>query len=596
MGALFVYILKSSVCLAAFYLFYRLLLSRETFYRFNRYALLGILWLSMLIPCYEVSTGEPVVEMQQTVMKLEKAFVPNDLERPARVSVILAPDTSATLLWTWQEVLLFVYLLGVLFFIARNLYSLIRMTFLLKRSRKIKLESGIVLVTHDSALAPFSWMKYIIVSNADLKEGREEILTHEQAHIFHYHSLDLLLAEVTILFQWFNPAAWLFKQELQNIHEYEADEAVLNQGIDAKQYQLLLIKKAVGSVRFNSLANSFNHSKLKKRITMMLKRKSNSWARLKYLYVLPVAAVAVVVFARSEVSSELNRISDLKVNDLIPDKEVIPIQIRGEGLGIGGMDIGMGLFQKNNEDPDEYSQNYLKELKTFIADHPQAWVVVDNVELSMKDIHPEELVESGADISVYTGERAKDFGEQGKRGVLLVNTSKEFFENVILKGGTFEGAQRALDCENVSMILDGERVACKSLRQVDGSLINDLKVDKDRVYVFTHTGKMVKNFVKKRPHALVMLRDKVIRVKDLKRSDYIGVKAISCYYGNESAQFGPKAKNGSLFVDIMAFRYALPSWKKEHPNMYVSSNELYIGSLVPDSLNSLYEEYYVKEK
>ena len=85
------------------------------------------------------------------------------------------------------------------------------------------------------------------------------------------------------------------KQELQNIHEYEADEAVINEGINARDYQLLLIKKAVGT-RLYSMANSFNHSKLKKRITMMLKEKSNPWARLKYLYVLPLAAIAVTRF------------------------------------------------------------------------------------------------------------------------------------------------------------------------------------------------------------------------------------------------------------------------------------------------------------
>jgi len=102
---------------------------------------------------------------------------------------------------------------------------------------------------------------------------------------------------------------------LQNIHESEADETVIREGVDAKQYQLLIIKKAVGT-RLYSMANSFNHSKLKKRITMMLKEKSSPWARLKYLYVLPLAAIAVTAFARPEVSNELKEISEVKVNDL----------------------------------------------------------------------------------------------------------------------------------------------------------------------------------------------------------------------------------------------------------------------------------------
>ena len=170
-------------------------------------------------------------------------------------------------------------------------------------------------MVHNQDIAPFSWMKYIVISRKDLEENGREILIHEMAHIHHRHSVDLLVADICIFFQWFNPGAWLLKQELQNIHEYEADETVINEGVNAKEYQLLLIKKAVGT-RLYSMANSFNHSKLKKRITMMLKEKSNPWARLKYLYVLPLAAIAVTAFARPEISEKMEEISAVKVNDL----------------------------------------------------------------------------------------------------------------------------------------------------------------------------------------------------------------------------------------------------------------------------------------
>ena len=170
-------------------------------------------------------------------------------------------------------------------------------------------------MVHNQEIAPFSWMKYIVISRKDLEENGREILIHEMAHIHHRHSVDLLVADICIFFQWFNPSAWLLKQELQNVHEYEADETVINEGVNAKEYQLLLIKKAVGT-RLYSMANSFNHSKLKKRITMMLKEKSNPWARLKYLYVLPLAAIAVTAFARPEISEKMEEISAVKVNDL----------------------------------------------------------------------------------------------------------------------------------------------------------------------------------------------------------------------------------------------------------------------------------------
>ena len=310
MGVFFIYILKSSVCLVLFYLFFRLLLSKETFHRFNRMALLGVLFFSLLIPCIEVTTRHQV-EVQQAVLSIEQLLLMAELEAtPANVGAV--QETSAI---SWVQVVLLVYLAGILFLACRNIYSLICLFRLIHSGKHEKLEKGVTLVVHNQEIAPFSWMKYIVISRKDLEENGREILIHEMAHIHHRHSVDLLVADICIFFQWFNPSAWLLKQELQNVHEYEADETVINEGVNAKEYQLLLIKKAVGT-RLYSMANSFNHSKLKKRITMMLKEKSNPWARLKYLYVLPLAAIAVTAFARPEISEKADEISAVKVNDL----------------------------------------------------------------------------------------------------------------------------------------------------------------------------------------------------------------------------------------------------------------------------------------
>ena len=310
MGVFFIYILKSSVCLVLFYLFFRLLLSKETFHRFNRMALLGVLFFSLLIPCIEVTTRHQV-EVQQAVLSIEQLLLMAELEAtPANVGAV--QETPAI---SWVQIVLLVYLAGILFLACRNIYSLICLFRLIHSGKHEKLEKGVTLVVHNQEIAPFSWMKYIVISRKDLEENGREILIHEMAHIHHRHLVDLLVADICIFFQWFNPGAWLLKQELQNIHEYEADETVINEGVNAKEYQLLLIKKAVGT-RLYSMANSFNHSKLKKRITMMLKEKSSPWARLKYLYVLPVAAIAVTAFARPEVSDKVEKISSVKVNDL----------------------------------------------------------------------------------------------------------------------------------------------------------------------------------------------------------------------------------------------------------------------------------------
>ena len=322
MGMFFVYILKSSLCLALFYLFYRLLLSKETFHRFNRLALLGVLALSGTIPFVKITIQNPT---EAGILFDELMQIPEPMSPEASVSL---PMEEVSAPFPWMALVLLVYGLGIVFFWGRHLWSFGRMCRVLRNSRREKMEEGITLFVHKEKVAPFSWMNIIVLSEEDMQESGETILTHERAHIKNRHSCDLLLAEVCVFFQWFNPAAWLLKQELQTIHEYEADEWVIKNGIDAKTYQLLIIKKAVGT-RLYSIANSFNHSSLKKRITMMIKKKSNPWARLKYLYVLPLAAVAVAAFARPEISNELNEISSVKVNDLasiVKTEEVISVE------------------------------------------------------------------------------------------------------------------------------------------------------------------------------------------------------------------------------------------------------------------------------
>ena len=315
MGIFLVYILKSAACLAVFYLFYKLLMSRDTFHRFNRFALLGLLVLSSVLPLVEVSVNRPA-PVHETMLTLEQLLLLADVQTEGEA---VAQPTTAL----WVRVALLVYLAGIVFFAVRNLWSLGRLAVLLRRGRLEQLADwlpgrteNVRLVVHKHDIAPFSWMRYIVLSRKDLEENGREILIHELAHIRNRHSWDLLLADLCIFVQWFNPAAWLLKQELQTIHEYEADDTVLREGVDAKKYQMLLIKKAVGT-RLYSMANSFNHSSLKKRITMMLKEKSSPWARVKYLYVLPLAALAVSAFARPEVSAVADELSSAKVNDLV---------------------------------------------------------------------------------------------------------------------------------------------------------------------------------------------------------------------------------------------------------------------------------------
>lgn len=316
MGTLLIYIMKSAVCLAVFYLFYKLLMSRETFHRFNRFSLLGLMIICSIIPFVKISIDSPT-ESVQAVESIDEL-----LTAPVIINSDITPQTNDYS--AMEYIIVFataIYIIGILFFTAREIFQFRKVLNITRKGTEEDISlyinnnvKNIKLIVTDENISPFSWMNRIVISRTDLEENGREILCHEMAHISNHHSIDLIMADICILLQWFNPASWLIKSELQNVHEFEADETVIRNGIDAKNYQLLLIKKAVGS-RLYSIANSFNHSKLKKRITMMMKKKSSPWARAKYLYLLPLAAVAVAAFAHPEISKLSDEISSVKVND-----------------------------------------------------------------------------------------------------------------------------------------------------------------------------------------------------------------------------------------------------------------------------------------
>ena len=515
MGLFFVYILKSSVCLAIFYLFYRLLLARETFHRFNRFSLLGILLLSCLLPLVEVSVKQET-EVHQTMLTLEQLLMMADA-----VNATEAGARTETATVTWIQVALLVYLAGIVFFAFRNVYSLARLLMLLKSGKKEDIGSylpgrkeRVTLIVHNCDIAPFSWMGYIVISRKDLEENGREILIHELAHIHNRHSWDLLVADVCIFFQWFNPASWLLKQELQNIHEFEADETVIKEGVDAKQYQLLLIKKAVGT-RLYSMANSFNHSKLKKRITMMLKEKSSPWARLKYLYVLPVAAIAVTAFARPEVSDKVEKISSVKDKDM--DAEALRLISnmpkwkpgRQKGQPVAVKYTVPVMFSLDDDKLEKTSSANGITVEGYAGNGKEPLYIVDGKEVTpsvMSALDPNKIER----VTVLKDKSATElYGEKGKNGVLLI-TLKQGTPGIVIRRDK-EVTENAKVQHNGSLDLtktiyiDGEKVdlGTKTIDDlIPAENIESIEVKKEaggkgEIYIATKKTKAVEKTIAK---------------------------------------------------------------------------------------------------
>lgn len=322
MGALLLYILKSTICLILFYLGFKALLSNDTFFRFNRWVLLVGIATCMLLPAIKIQTSEPLL-IQQPIIHLEKMIAGEETVvtylSDNNPEIDRTPVATPAKMIDWGQIIALLYWAGFIFCLLTTLLSFRKMFVLIRSGRKLQ-QGRYTLILVPSCVSPFSWGRYIILSEEDYEKYPDEILTHEMMHLKSHHSIDLLFMECILWLHWFNPAIWLLKRELKDIHEYQADKGVLTQGVDATKYQLLLVKKAVGSSLY-TLANSFNHSKIKKRITMMLKGKSNNWARLKLLLLVPVGLIVLNAFARPEVNRQLETLVQSKDKETPPEEQ-----------------------------------------------------------------------------------------------------------------------------------------------------------------------------------------------------------------------------------------------------------------------------------
>ena len=281
---------KAAIALAVFYMFYRLLLSKETFHRFNRIVLLGTAALSFILPLCVITFKKVVV---LPAMTASSETVVSEVTE----TVTMVPEASEPI---WPIILCIIFGLGALTVLTNTVISIIGIRRIISSGSSQTLESGETLIITETDTAPFSWMKYIVISREDYESGYSQILTHEKAHIALRHSSDILFVDMITALQWFNPAIWMLKADLRALHEFEADDAVLRSGANIKEYQYLLIRKAVSKSGY-SVANSFNHSTLKARITMMLNKKSSRMSAWKALYVIPLVGISLAATAETKV-------------------------------------------------------------------------------------------------------------------------------------------------------------------------------------------------------------------------------------------------------------------------------------------------------
>ena len=348
------YILKSAIVLSLLFVPYALMLRKDSFFRFNRMMLLLIMVLSLCLPLMnlpifnlsflafdskpEIIFGMPVV----TAVDGQTAGA------HAASSFASAGGVSPWAVATW------IYIAGMC------IVALVKCGQAVVVWRRIhqgvvwkEKKDGAVVYCHIDPVPPFSCFNAVVISEEDYEKNADVILRHELGHVKHRHSFDILLLNICQTIQWANPFAWMMGGALRDIHEYEADDTVLRSGVNPRQYMSLLMRKAVGSSSY-AFANGFNHSMFKKRITMMLKKKTNPWMRMKAFYVIPVALIALSAFATPLVSrtgdSESDNPADKgKVKDFIPKNEISAQEINHSGM----MSPEENPFSAENAIPEE---------------------------------------------------------------------------------------------------------------------------------------------------------------------------------------------------------------------------------------------------
>jgi TonB family protein len=337
MSPFLLYIARAGLYLSLFYAFYLLVMRRTTFFRLNRVLLLLGSYLCLLLP----------------LIRLRTVTVSIVSEGPMMVGVE-GEGVAASAPFPWQTVLLGVYLAGMAATLVLYIASAWKMGRMMRKGKAQERE-GCRLVLLEENVPSFSWGRTVVMSRRDLAQN-PAIFTHERMHVQCHHSVDMILFLPLQLLLWWNPLVWITREELRLLHEYEADEGVIQNGIDATQYQLLLVRKAVGEHRF-TLASGFQHAQLKNRIAMMLKPITPLWMRYAYLILFPV--LAVFMYACNPTKSnkveepapqeapaaEIQQVTPENIEVVLPEteaqetkKESIPFQLVETKPGFNGGD------------------------------------------------------------------------------------------------------------------------------------------------------------------------------------------------------------------------------------------------------------------
>lgn len=308
--------LAATPLLIGFYLVYKLLLAGDSRHRLNRVLL-------VIVP--PVTFG--VLPLTKYILRLTHSTNSTHSGVIEIVSVGSFMKPADWILWG--------YAAGIAVTLLLTVITYMRIAGIIGKGSKIAQGRFTLVVTDKSDIVPFSWMRYIVIPRQDYEQNAGMIILHEKCHLVKHHWLDMIVSQLVIIVNWFNPAAWLLREELKSVHEFQADSAVITSGADARNYQMLLIAKAMGR-RFPSLANSLNHSSLKRRIDMMISPRRHRDMSLRMAALLLSATAAVTLLLTPSVDAYLRAVGRMGLPTMAvnrtPTLDGVEIYLNGDKI------------------------------------------------------------------------------------------------------------------------------------------------------------------------------------------------------------------------------------------------------------------------
>lgn len=308
-------IIESAITLAIFYLFYKIFLKKETFFKMNRLYLLSSLLFAVTIPFLNINLGmflnfSSGNNILQEISGIKRGY--------NEINEVIIYAYSGKLTWTIIfKYLSTIYILGIIISTVFFVFGLGRIFIIIYRNKSKKYGKYRIVQT-PNAVVPFSLFKWIIINPEKYSSNdMEQVIAHERMHAFQLHSLDLIIIEVLVILFWFNPFIYWYRKSIREVHEYLADQAVVENGHDQLDYQKLLLNHVVGC-RFVGLTSSFSYSLSKNRLKMLSMIKSKNTSKIKIALAIPFAIVAIFFF--------VNSVNFAKANGTVTNKVTISTQ------------------------------------------------------------------------------------------------------------------------------------------------------------------------------------------------------------------------------------------------------------------------------